>query len=152
MIKTIFTDILSRLDAEVPALKYISMDTGQLLAPDQSGRYPVNWPCALIDVQIPRAESQDAQRKLQEANLSITIKVGFDFTGNTTSDMSEEHLAQSLAYLDTVQAVYEKLQGYKTTNFRPLTRVRQVDEKRGDAIKVTVLQFTSSFRDSSADS
>lgn len=142
--KHIFNNILTRLKAEVPELKWIDLDKGQMnfLKP------PVVFPCALINIQIPRAENMNSKKQACEA--AVMIRVCFDFTGHTHSATPDLERAKSLAYFDIKEKVYTTLQGWGTADMNALSRVNEFEEPRPDAYKVTNITFKTAYHDFTA--
>ena len=141
--KTIFKDITARLDT-VKSLKWVDEDKGQL----NFERPPVLFPCALVDIQLPRPENLNS--KIQKSDLLITVRLAFDFGGNTSSITPVSARNKSLEYYDIVQEVYKALQGWATTEINPLERKGFHQEKRPDGYKVIAMPFASDFIDKSA--
>jgi len=137
--KTIYQAILNQLQAQVPSLKWIDLDKGQM----RFEKPPIVFPAALIGLQVARAENLNQTKQL--VNAQITIKLCFDFTGNTDASTPEEHRLNSLAYFDLVETVFNKLQGWATAEMNPLERSNQFDEQRPDAYKVTTITFSTNY-------
>ena len=147
--KYIYETILAKLK-EIPELKWIDLDKGQLEF--YEGRPSVAFPCALIEVQYPKTTDMDQMAKVQDADVLVSVRVAHDFAGiNTSGAASDAHRAASLTYLDTVEKVYLKLQGFSDAVMTPLSRQNVRAEKRADGIKVNPLNFVTSFVDKSAD-
>lgn len=138
--KQIFKDITARLET-VAGLKWIDEDKGQL----NFERPPVLFPCALIDIELPKTENLNTS--IQDCDMIITVQLAFDFGGNTSSITPVSARNSSLAYYDTVEEVTKALQGFATPNFNPLERKRFYQVKRPDGYKVVAIPFASEFRD-----
>lgn len=141
--KTIFKELTAKLGT-VAALKWIDEDKGQL----NFERPPVVFPCALVDIQLPKTENLNSM--IQNADALVTVRIAFDFSGNTSNVTPEAARNQSLEYYDIVEEVYKALQGWSTIHFNPLARKSFYQEKRPDAYKVVAIPFQTSFRDVSA--
>lgn len=140
--KTIYQDVLKRLEAQIPSLRWIDLDKGQM----RHERPPIVFPAALIKLQIPRADNLNQNKQLVDGQISI--KLCFDFTGYTDANTPEEHRLNSLAYFDVVDLVYSKLQGWGTSEMNTLARINQYEEERPDAYKVTVITFSTQWHES----
>ena len=138
--KEIFKSLRTRLK-EVPGINHIDMDKGQL--DHYELRPSVAFPCILIDLQRPRSEDRDQRGTQQTSAVMINIRIGFDFTGETSSHTPDEKLDTSLAYYDMVELVYKKLQGWKDTGFTILSNKGERTERRPDRYKVVNLPFGS---------
>ena len=71
LMKTIYTAVMARLKEQVPAIRWIDFDKGQL---DSSDRPAVAFPCALISIGINNTKditstSQDCTATLKIASL-----------------------------------------------------------------------------------
>lgn len=139
--KTTYQNILNRLIAEVPELKWIDLDKGQM----RFDRPPIVFPAALISIQIPRSENLNDTRQL--VNAQVSIKLCFDFTGYTDASTPEAQRLNSLSYFDLVDKVFSKLQGWGTAEINPLERINQYDEQRPDAYKVSVITFSTAYHE-----
>lgn len=140
--KFLFQSIQARLKAEVPELRWIDMDKGQL---DYYDKPPVSFPCALISVQLPR--TVDLGAKKQKCDALVVIRLGFDFSGNTSQITPDAAMNKSLQYFDLAEKVYEALQGYQESTYNTLSRQSLREEKRPDMIKVVNIPFSTSFVD-----
>lgn len=144
--KDLFIATRSRLKTEVPALKFIDKDKGQL----EIDKPPVSWPCALIKIQLPRTESKDDGLTIQDVQALVTVRLGFEFIGNTDGYTSDAHVATSLAYFDVEQAVYEALQGWSDSTFNKLDRGSVREEISGAGHQSILINYSTAYRDSSA--
>ena len=138
--KELFKAITARLDT-VPALKWVDEDKGQM----NFERPPVLFPCALVDIQLPK--TQDLNRKLQDCDAVITVRLAFDFSGNTSTITPVAARELSLAYYGVVEEVWKALQGWTDGDFNPLSRKSFYQEKRADAYKVVAIPFLTSFHE-----
>lgn len=151
MLKELFKTTRTKLK-EVAELNWIDLDKGQMEDYDpEHGRPSVSFPAALITVQFPRTNSNEEIKGLkQRIEGMITVRICFDFTGNTSGATEDAQVDQSLAYLDIVQLVYEKLQGYTDGTFNKLDRISLRDERRPDKYKVINMIFKTEAMDNSA--
>lgn len=139
--KGLFTAVTAKLET-LPALKWVDEDKGQM----NFERPPVVFPCALVDIQLPNTE--DLNSKMQDCDAVVTVRLGFDFSGNTNTKTPAAARERSLKYYDVVDAVYNLLQGWSGGEFNPLSRKSFVQEKRPDGYKVVAIQFGTAFRQS----
>jgi len=142
--KTLYEALIARLEAEVPELKWIDLEKGQM----NFSRPPIVFPAALIQLQLPKAENLNSTK--QECAALITIRLCFDFTGETSNITPEADRLDSLNYFDIKQKVYKALQGWSTTEMNTLKRVNEFDELRPDQYKVSGISFTTSYLDFTA--
>lgn len=141
--KDIFLQVKDRAK-EITSIRLIDLEKGQM----NYERPPVVFPCILVDIQYPK--TQNLNHVIQHVQARIVLRVCFDFTGNTSSDTPDEVLQQSLDYLDVVESVYKKFQGWRNSELNPFTRSSCVPEKRNDAYKVVPIVFNTEFHDRSA--
>jgi len=144
--KTIYTAILSRLQAKVPALKWIDMNIGQL---DKSERPPVALPCALVSVKVTRAKS--ITDTLQDCEATVTVTLAFDMPERTSGNAPEIARNAGLGVYDVIADVYGALQGYGTANFDSLSRSGQGDGSVKSGVFRYPITFTLQFEDATAE-
>lgn len=143
MNKQIFIDICDRIEAEVPELKWIDLDTGDIDI--QTERHPVAFPACLIDINYPSCEDQADNKQLVRAN--IIIRLAFQPQGATNNKSPVR--AQALEIFDMVEKVHGALQGWHNAGtFSTLTRVSAAGERRRDGFKVYRLLYQTTFIDS----
>lgn len=128
---------------EVPAIKYADLDKGQL--EDYENRPSLQFPCVLIKIEYPRCDT--IVGKKQKVQVRLTLRVAFNYIGRTGSNVPTLVMDQSLAYLDTMQDLYDKFQDYYGEGFSKFSRVNLQEEKRNDGLKVMSLPFSTTFVD-----
>ena len=113
--KEIMTSIQARLKEQVPDLKYIDKDWGQL-----DTEYPaVNWPCCLIDID---SVEYDDGRSVQTANATVLLTIANQRTTSSSSSATPAQVAESYKTIDLVEAIDRKLHLFGNGNFAPLVR------------------------------
>lgn len=142
--KNIYIAVSDRLAANVPELKWLDLDKGQM----NYERPTVVFPAALIGLTLPKAE--DLNHKKQICEAYITLRICFDFSGNTNMSTPEANRLDALAYFDLVEKIYVNLQGWNTAEFNPLSRVNVSEELRPDGYKVVKITFKTSYHDFTA--
>jgi len=135
---------MARLLAEVPALKWIDLDTGQL----NQDPPPVLFPCALIGIKLPTCKSQTDT--LQDCVALVTVKLAFDSQRRTAGAVAEQQRNESLAVYDTIADVYAALQGFSTSGFDSLSRKSQGDDPH-KKLFVYKQEYTTTFEDATAE-
>lgn len=136
----IYEAILSRL-SEITALKWIDLDKGQLELYET--RPPVSFPCALIGMQITRTHKISHLR--QRCDLMVTIRLSFDFNGNTSQITPVAARKQNLQYFSLADEVFNKLHGWGQKAFNEMERQALREERRPDGLKVISIPFMTSF-------
>ena len=143
--KTIYTAVMERLKSQIPALKWIDLDRGQLSQP----KPPVAFPCALVGIKLPKCKS--VTDSIQDCEARITVRLAFDTNMRTAGATPEAARSASLAVYDTIADVYAALQGYGTNNFDSLDRVSQGDEPTKNGLFIYKIEFSTTFEDETAD-
>ncbi|MCH5690023.1 hypothetical protein LWM68_40860 [Niabella sp. W65] len=111
--KSKYSLILLALQARLaPVLKYIELDLNQLEIYET--RPAVAFPCGLIRFT---GQYRPMQLKMQWNNFTLSIKLGFDTFGNTSSLVPQVSREKALQYLEVEQQVYLLLQGGMLTGF-----------------------------------
>jgi hypothetical protein len=142
-----FTALQNRITAQVPAVRWVDQDLGQLEHYDI--RPAVSFPCVLLDFTETTYDQEGNQ--VQFGTATVQVRIGFPAfspSNNTTPTSAKE---MALQFWEQEMAVYQALQGWNPADLcQPLTRTTAITEKREDAIRVRVLLFTTAFKDASA--
>lgn len=141
--KAIYQSIYTLLK-EIPAIRWIDKDKGQL----KFQRPPLEYPAALVKIEFPKCD--DYGGKAQECDVLITVKLAFDFAGETSANTPAANLNEAMAFYDLQEVVFAKLQGYGGKELNALSRKRVSEEDRDDGLNVLVISFQSGFRDYTA--
>lgn len=144
--KTIYTDIIKRLQEQCPFLRTIDLDTGQLeVGYGESKRPPVAYPCALITIDID--SSTDLTPYIQECRATIIVRYATDKVTDTAAHSREDRRTLGLNPYEEVAEIYKALQGWSTEHFDPLSRTRQnKDRGRGGTFEYTQ-RYSTGFVD-----
>jgi hypothetical protein len=137
--------LIRELLKDIPELKWVDLEKGQL---DFSDTPPVDFPCALIKIELPRCENIISN--IQTCQAMITIRLASRYSGETSAVTSDAALGSATAFFDAAQKVYLKLQGYSSGGMRPFTRKGMREETRRDGLKVVQLVFETEFKDKTA--
>lgn len=143
-------ELQNRINDKVPEIRFVEQDFGQLESPDDLGRYPVSWPCTLID--FSNTEYSDLSQMVQEADdVTIDIRLGFPAFSFTSSLQPVHVREQGLKFYELENLIYQALHGWAPENLcQPLARRNAITEKREDGLRVRVLRFTTRFEDHNA--
>lgn len=138
--KTIYRDIIERLQTKVPAIRYIDMDYGQL----EQSQPSVAYPCALISLNFP--DCRNLTDDIQDCKAEIIVRLAFDplNAGSTAAHAPEEVRERSLTPYDTIADVYTALQA-----FNDMSRKAQGKENRNDLF-IYKMVFRKEFEDYTA--
>lgn len=130
---------------QLKKLQWVDIDKGQLEF--YQNRPPVAFPCALINIEINKTENLG--NNIQRCLIGCSIRIAFDYIGETSAKTPKGLTEQSLAYFDLLQAVYLALQGKKNGTGR-FDRQSLTEEKRPDGLKTINMRFTTEWIDKSA--
>ncbi len=144
--KTIYNALLEQIEKEVPEIKWIDLDCGQL---DTNERPPVAFPACLLNIGIP--DIQTIADTIQYCKADITVRLVFDNKGRTANNTNEQEREKSLKIYDTIANVYRALQGFSTENFDALNRTSQGKEKSRHGYFQYRIDFSCEFEDLTAD-
>lgn len=146
--KDLYTKTLTQLQT-VTGLNWIDLDKGQLnVLANDGDRPPVAFPCALLGFQIAPATDRNEARTRQQVQVIVTVRLAFDFTGNTSDAESAEDLAASLDYWDIVDGAWAALQGWKPEGYSgKFTRTSMREEQRPDKIKVVAVTYSITYEE-----
>lgn len=138
----LFSEIQTRLSTEVPQLQFIDLDCQQVERQDSS--YPVQFPCVLVNY------STDWQgMDIQKGNTIISFRVYQQITEDTHNSSPQK--SEAFAELELVNSIHFYLQNFKGTNFSKLQRIRSEREARADAYSCTILTYTTTYTDRTAE-
>jgi hypothetical protein len=142
MNKQIFIDICTRLETQVPELRWIDWDEGQLDM--QVERPAVAFPACLLDIVY--AGCDDLTDTIQLVRANIPLRVAFMPSGATNTKSGVRNLA--MATFAILDKIHEALQGWHNEgSFTILTRTSATRERRRDGLKVYRLNYSTTFQD-----
>ncbi len=144
--KTVYNAVMARLRENVPALKWIDLDKGQL---DGTERPAVAFPVALIGIAIDKTRALTDTE--QECDATVEVTLGFESSDRTSANAPQSARENGLECYDVIADVYKYLQGYETENFDALNRTSQkkISEKGG--IFKYKITFATTFTDVTAN-
>jgi len=146
--KTIYTAVMAQLKEEVPALKWIDLDAGQI--DRQTERPAVAFPCAVTGIAVNNCEDLYGRAQLCRATVSVRIAQNPP-TGRTNSEAGGNVRESALERYDLIDEVFKALQGFGGPEFNPLSRMRQTIERRTDGLFVCRMEFATEFKDLTAE-
>jgi hypothetical protein len=114
--KALYNAILDKLVSDVPELKMIDFDLGQLV---QEVLPPLNYPAALVRIDVNDLE--DLGGRKQQGPASITITFIFRTFERTHSIAPEVHRAKGLEHLDILEKAKWALHGLAGDDFTQLS-------------------------------
>jgi len=141
----LFQQIQLHLTTNVPELKWIDLDQGQLEIPEE--QYPVQFPACLIE--FPNVPSwQSLSHGLQIGDATITFRIAFDIYNDTHKDAPD--IDAALSKLQLINKIHKHLHYFEGDHFNKLERIASFQEKRQDALTVIIMQYNTNIRDAHA--
>lgn len=146
MDRKIYNQILEVLKEEVPELRWIDLDMGQL---DTNKRPAVAFPCLLVATAINGAAThyQEADNYGQTCNVSITVTLAFDTVGATNSAAPQNVVDNSLSVYNIIDSVQKSLQGLETDTMERLVRVSQSKKNSRNGLFQYEIRFSTTVED-----
>jgi|SRR5690625_1562201 len=146
--KTLFLALQERILQQVPEIRYIDQDLGQL----NEERPPLSYPAILIDFSNFNYENL-AEHK-QTAEGIVVLKLIFDIYSNSNNLSPESVKDKALSFYDTEWKIYKVLQAWKpedtTWSYGYMLRTSVVTEGHYIGLRVRNLQFSITFEDNKA--
>ena len=141
MNKEIFIALCDLLEKEVPEIRWIDEDSGQLNT--QMERPAVDFPCCLIDIQYP--DCKDMSETEQLINATITLKLAFQPSGDTNNKVPEDVRSKALQRFSIIEKVQSCMQGWTADEMiSPVSRKSAKGMNTGK-IKPYTIVYTTTF-------
>lgn len=145
--KQLLTDIQNRLLAEVPELKYVDIDWGQL--DFYNPHPPVKFPCALID--ISNVQWSNVLKKGQMGLATVVITVADLRLSNTSGAAPQGQKDKAMEIFEVLKNIYVALHGWTShATYSGLIRQANTLRRREDGVKLYQITFTTEVKDYSA--
>jgi hypothetical protein len=144
MNKELFIALSDHIEKNVPALKWIDWDEGQLTGAGE--RPPVAFPCCLIGIEYTNCRDLDGYSQLVSAN--ITIRLGFRPDGETNVAAPRRVRDHALKHFDVIERLHEKLQNETLDDtVSAISRARAARMVRKDKVAVYTITYTTTFQE-----
>lgn len=145
----LFLALQERIAQQVPEIKHIAQDMGQLSA---KSRPPVSWPCVLIDFDDFRFDN--LSENVQVAKGTIILRLGFNPHSPTGKDTPTDYREAALAYYDIEWNLHKAIHGWSPEGeeYGHLVRTSATTQRRQDGYRVRELTYSICFDDYSAKS
>lgn len=141
--------IQDRIKAQVPIIRMIDEDKGQLEDVDEkSGKPPVSWPCLLID--FPDATFDELGDDISQVEAEVILRLGFPPYSLATSWFPKDVKVNALKYFDIEHDIYAALHGWEAGNLGSMICRKARTERRNDGIRVRELRYEVVFCEYSA--
>ena len=138
--KEIYQRVVELL-ATVTELRFIDKDKGQLEYYKE--RPAVAFPCALIKLDIPRIENLG--KTTQRRTAVITIRVAFDYVGQTSASLTEQARNQSLQYFDIIQSIEQAIEAQTGIQNILIHQTSAGEENRPDGLLILNMKFQTQY-------
>ncbi len=141
----LFVALCDHLEKEVPELRWIDEDEGQLNT--QPGvRPPVDFPCCLIDIQY--SGCRDITDTEQVVTASITLKIAFQPTGETNNKVPEHIRKKALERLSITDKIHVAIQGWTADDtISPISRRNARPSVMANKAKLYTIVYETTFEE-----
>ena len=147
MKKEILKAVMDRIRQEVPALRWVDADEGQLDFSDS--RPPVAFPCCLVELSYPDADNiAVAHASIQRVEAAVSLKIGFNDCASFNANKPVAVQDVAFARIDFLEDIHKALQGYRMdTCSKSFRRKSCRPQKRPDGLKVYEAVYMAEFID-----
>lgn len=136
--KTLFITVMRKLQEDLPELRYISEDWGQL--DHYSDKPPVNWPCALISISSGQDTTQTKDNRKRATTLQVRIADTPSYSANAAAPSSQIDIA--LRILEITDRVGDVLHGLEVEGYKSdLAQINFTKVLREDGIREYAVYF-----------
>jgi hypothetical protein len=143
----LYYGIIKQLKTNVPSLKWIGWDNGEIDLVDSS--YPISYPNVLID--FVNFSPETVGGNVQIGDLLIRLRISFRIYDDMNSIAPDTSRTAGLTILKQLNEIYKALQGWSGgEHYNELERVAQNREQRNDELTVYTMDFVTNFRDAHA--
>ena len=139
--KELLEQIMKRIQSQVPSLRWIDMNMGQM----DTENPPVDYPCALVDItNVDWTTMMNGGQ--QRGKATVEVELYFVVRQPTNTSAPEHIRSQAMVFFDIVQEVNRALHGFRGENFSPMVRVSS--QKRKEYYpRPVVLTYTCNVSD-----
>jgi hypothetical protein len=142
----IFLSLQQHIKTELPEIRYIDQDLGQLNA---NTRPPVSWPCVLIDLE--NFDFENLGENVQTAKGTIVLRLGFAPHSNSSQISPQTNIRQAINYYDLEWSLHKTIQGWAPgDDMGSLVRTSATTQQRNDQYRVREIRYSIAFGDYSA--
>ncbi len=141
--KNLYNTILSRIASQVPEIKMVDFDMGQLELLANDLRPGLIFPCCLVDLEYTNCE--DTYDGQQLVSARITLKLAFEVQHPSDSLTQEARRNSALSIFDTVNKLHVAFQWFSTDEFSAFSRLSLAPDRRFTGIKVFDAVYSTTF-------
>lgn len=142
MNKDVFIDVLEKLKS-IGGLRYTGENWGQL----EFEQPPVNFPCALVDID----GAEFTGNGVQQAVAAVVVTVADIRYNPVTAALDMKRTEREFVIFDLIAEVNKKLHGMGGADYSRLCRVALKKIDREDSIREFRIIYRFSFLDSTAN-
>jgi hypothetical protein len=144
----IFLAIMARIQSQLPEIKHIDHDLGQLEG--TSIRPAIAFPCILVDFKNFTADNLGASTQMVQGDVIIKLAFAqYVNSSNTTEPLWREY---ALGYYDLEWKLHKALHNWSPGDeFGYLTRAMMDSDNKPQAIRVRPLTYKLEFEDNSTE-
>lgn len=137
-------EIETFLMQEVEALQWFDKDKGQF---ENISNHVMPLPAVLMS--FGRTPYEDLQNNIQKGQVTLRFRIGYEnyadsFSGSINQD-------KALEFFEFNESIYKTLQGLSITYVKNLTRIADEDDDDHKNLIVTIMEFTGTLIDDSAE-
>lgn len=136
---------LHDLLSEIPEIKYIDLNFGQVL----EEKPPLLYPAVLIGINITHTD--DFHDIFQQNNAEFTLTL-IDRAGETNSLFNKETKTKNIAYLELSEKIYRKLQGYEGEGFDAFSRQSVTEQNLRKGLRIVAERYSTGWKQDFANS
>ncbi len=143
MNKEMIIAVMNRLEKNVPQIRWVDAEMGQLSGSDE--RPPVAFPCALVDLSYTSCETLSGGA--QKIKATVKIRIAFDWIPPTSTGVPVSLREKAFGYLDVLESVNKALHWWDGGKlFNPMRRISCMPERSGKR-KIYVITYETEFID-----
>lgn len=136
--KEIIKSIVTALQTEVPELRYVGEDWGQLdFEPS-----PVQFPCALVDLDGFSFQQMGQRAQTGEGNVYIRVA---DINTRISANAPTRLQDQMYSYYDLLEKIHHAIHGLAGEGFQQLTQMSLKRVRRDGQTREYMLTFRTAF-------
>ena len=140
----ILKDFCELLEAEMPELRWVDIEAGQLDALDDN--YPVSYPAVWVDVQ--NIDWRNTGYGVDHGTVTVNFRVALDIYNDTHTGAPDREAA--LAQFGILTRMHSVVGLHGGKHYNRFVRVRTIGERRADGLKVFNVSYKCDVYDTAA--
>lgn len=143
--KTLYLKLIELLE-EIPEIKYVDLNCGQL----QMEKPPLAYPAVLIKMNSRIIDNVQDLFQIKGGDFELLLCAKMLSESNSLAP--EEVREKSLDYFDLSDKIYKKIQGYEDSTFDAFAWKNANDQSLRKGLKTVAQTFETSWREEIANS